>query len=72
MLWLTERQITELTRHSQPAAQIRMLVRSGIPHRVVDGRPIVMARDISPPSLEAMSASRDNDRPQLRLTRRHA
>ena len=67
MTWLTEKQLAELTRRTQPAAQIRVLQEAGIPHRVVDGRAIVLERDLAP-----AGGIRDNDRPQLRLTRRRA
>lgn len=46
-MWLTEAEVAALTRRKRPSAQMRELVRSGIPFRVVDGRPIVVERDLS-------------------------
>lgn len=62
MNWLTDRQLVALTRRRQPAAQIRVLREAGIPHRVVDGRPVVMAADVAPGG-----ERRDTQGPRLRL-----
>lgn len=62
MSWLTERQLIALTRRRQPAAQIRVLKEAGVPHRVVDGRPVVMASAIEPGG-----ERRDTKAPRLRL-----
>ena len=56
MSWLTDRQLIALTRRRQPAAQIRVLKEAGIAHRVVDGRPVVMAADVA---LEAGAGALD-------------
>lgn len=40
-MWLSEQQLRELTRRKQPAAQMRVLARAGIPFLAVDGRPVV-------------------------------
>jgi len=58
--WLTDRQLVALPRRRQPAAQIRVLREAGILHRVVDGRPVVMAADVAP-------GEGRRDTPKLRL-----
>jgi len=60
--WLSERQLIALTRRRQGAAQIRVLREAGIPYRVVDGRPVVLERDIVPSQV-----GRDTSGPRLRL-----
>lgn len=45
-MWLTEEQLVQLTRRKQPSAQIRALAASGIPFKVVSGRPIVIFSDL--------------------------
>lgn len=47
-MWLSDDQVAELTRRKRPSAQIRELMRAGIPFRVVAGRPIVVSTDIAP------------------------
>lgn len=62
MNWLSERQLIALTRRRQGAAQIRVLKEAGIPFRVVDSRPIVLAADVAPGE-----GRRDTQGPRLRL-----
>ena len=47
-IWLTEEQLAELTRKTQPAAQARVLSKSvpPIPYVWVAGRPIVLLSDV--------------------------
>lgn len=66
-MWLTETQIEKLTRKVRHRAQIRVLEEACIPHRVVDGRPIVLERDLAP-----TAQGHDNERPRLRLYRKRA
>lgn len=40
-MWLTDEEVEALTRRQRPTAQARVLLQSGIPFRMVDGRPIV-------------------------------
>ena len=63
MTWLTERRMVDLTRKRRPSAQIRVLREAGIPYRVVDGRPVVLERDIA-----TSQAGRDTSGPRLRLS----
>lgn len=54
-MWLTEKQVQELTKKKRPSAQIRVLVEAGVPFQVIAGRPIVVASDLK---------SRDEKRPR--------
>jgi len=45
-MWLTEQEVADLTRRVKPAAQARVLLKVGIPFRMVDNRPIVLRSDI--------------------------
>ena len=47
-LWLTDEQIVELTKKTQPAAQARVLSNSvpPIPYTLVAGRPVVRIIDV--------------------------
>jgi hypothetical protein len=47
-IWLTEEQLAELTRKTQPAAQARVLSKSvpPIPYVLVAGRPVVLVSDV--------------------------
>lgn len=47
-MWLTEDQVAELTKRKRPRAQIEVLVRDGIPFRMVAGRPVVMESALEP------------------------
>ena len=62
MTWLSERKIESLTRKRRPSAQARVLKEAGIPFRLVDGRPVVLERDIVPSQV-----GRDTSGPRLRL-----
>lgn len=44
--WLSPDQIERMTGKKQPAAQIRVLAKDRIPHKVVAGRPLVMREDL--------------------------
>jgi len=41
-MWLSPKQLEDLTGKKRPSAQMRELARSGIPFKVVAGRPIVV------------------------------
>ncbi len=47
-MWLTETQVESLTNRKRPSAQARVLKDAGIPYRLVDGRPIVVDKDVAP------------------------
>lgn len=40
-MWLSDKELQDLTRRKQPAAQVRVLREAGIVYRMVDGRPVV-------------------------------
>lgn len=40
-MWLTDKEVKNLTRRKQPAAQARVLHESRIQFQMVDGRPVV-------------------------------
>jgi hypothetical protein len=46
-MWLTEKELERLTRRKRPSAQAQVLREAGIPYRMVDGRPIVVDKDVS-------------------------
>lgn len=48
-MWLSEEQLTALTKRKRPSAQIRQLAADGVPFRVVAGRPIVIEADLREP-----------------------
>jgi hypothetical protein len=48
MMWLSETELQNLTKRVKPSAQVRELVRSGIPFRVVAGRPVVLKESLLP------------------------
>lgn len=41
-MWLSPTQLIDLTGKKRPSAQMRELARSGIPFKVVNGRPVVV------------------------------
>lgn len=43
-MWLSKEQVEELTQRKRYSAQIKVLVESGIPFKVVAGRPIVVEK----------------------------
>ena len=62
MMWLSEKELRQITGRKRPSAQIRVLEESRIRFRVVNGRPIV-------PRSEIDQTQADNFQPQLRLVR---
>lgn len=61
-MWLSEKELRQITGRKRPSAQIRVLEESRIQFRVVNGRPIV-------PRSEIDHTRADNFQPQLRLVR---
>lgn len=47
-MWLTDKQLEELTKRKQIKAQVAVLVRDEVPFKMVAGRPVVMARALEP------------------------
>lgn len=58
-MWLSDEEIRILTRRKQGAAQIRKLRELGVPHYVVDGKPVVSRSDVE--------HHRQSDKVKLRL-----
>ena len=46
-MWLTDKQVAELTRIKRSSAHIWVLAESGIPFDVVEGRPVVLKESLS-------------------------
>lgn len=61
---LTDAEMEQITRKVRPSAQARVLRESGIPFRIVDGRPLVARSAL----IETLSG-RGHTGPQLRLKR---
>ncbi len=62
---LTDEELTQITRRVRPTAQARVLRESGIPFRIVAGRPLVARTAL----IETLSMGRHTTGPQLRLKR---
>ena len=57
--WLTEKQVEILTGKKQVGAQVKVLVRDGVPFKMVGGKPIVMESALHP-------VPQSSARPQVR------
>jgi hypothetical protein len=47
-MWLTEKQVQDLTKAKQVQKQVAVLTRDGVPFKMVAGRPIVMESALAP------------------------
>lgn len=65
MIALDDSEVKALTRRVRPTAQARVLKDSGIPYRMVSGRPVV-ARDAL---IDTLQGGRSVAGPKLRLSR---
>ena len=46
--WLSDEEVAALTKRKRPSDQVKILLRDGVPFRMVAGRPIVLESALEP------------------------